>query len=249
MLVLSLISKQKCWRLTTIIVASIGAGLIALMMIYGDLSLDFQYPVANDYYQYAVWPALDAFNSWVRVLYWIATMVGLIIVAIRYSSNRLWYINSHCLGTKQFFGIFALKSVCAAIKLRIFNYYLVYILGDILRVLLYLILIRIAATRDLEPDPDAKPPVEPIAMAPQLYQPYQPVQGHQQLVYANQQPAGGQHPYFTQPGGPQVAYYAPTLTEQAVKPVEQPSHEGVKQVADVNPYVPIGASNASESAD
>lgn len=50
MLVLSLISKQKCWRLTTIIVASTGAGLIALMMIYGDLSLDLQYPVANDYY-------------------------------------------------------------------------------------------------------------------------------------------------------------------------------------------------------
>lgn len=166
MLVLSLISKRKCWRLTIIIVASIGAFLIALMMIYGALSMNSLYPVANDYYQYAVWPALEDFNSLVRILYWITTMVGLIIVAIRYSSNRLWYISSHCLGTKQFIGVFALKGACAVIKLRIFNYYLVYILGDILRVLLYLILIRIAATRDLEPDPDAKPPVEPIVMAP-----------------------------------------------------------------------------------
>ena len=68
----------------------------------------------------------------------------MIVVGIRYSSDRLWYINKQCLGTKQFVGFFVLKGLVAAVKMKIFNFYFAYMLGIVFRVLFYLLLIRIA---------------------------------------------------------------------------------------------------------
>lgn len=121
---------------------------------------------------------MDLFNGFARVLYWLATVIGLIVVVIRYANKSLWYLNSQCLGVKQLVGLFVLKLVVAIISLRILNFYFAYIVGIVLRVLLYLLLIRIAATRDLDPDADAKPPIVPVAMPMHPYYGYQPVAGY-----------------------------------------------------------------------